>query len=71
MGAKPANYTKAGRWTATTTAPNYEGNTAPHKDNGGNVLFNDGHVAWQNTLPSVVCSNQPVGTPSVLTPDGT
>jgi prepilin-type N-terminal cleavage/methylation domain-containing protein/prepilin-type processing-associated H-X9-DG protein len=71
MGAKYVNYTKAGRWTATTTAPNYEANTAPHKDNGGNVLFNDGHVAWQNTLPSVVCSNQPVGTPSVLTPDGT
>lgn len=28
--------------------------TAPHKSDGGNVLFNDGHVAWQTALPSKV-----------------
>jgi prepilin-type N-terminal cleavage/methylation domain-containing protein/prepilin-type processing-associated H-X9-DG protein len=66
MGAKPANYTKAGRWTATTTAPNYEGNTAPHKDNGGNVLFNDGHVSWQNSLPYTCGTNDTPTTVNVL-----
>src|SRR5207249_4352927 len=25
----------------------YVGNTRTHKENGGNVLFVDGHVAWQ------------------------
>jgi prepilin-type processing-associated H-X9-DG protein len=25
-----------------------------HKELGGNVLFNDGHVAWQATLPSAL-----------------
>src|SRR6266446_7028503 len=41
-----AAYTKGARWSAST-APG-----APHKEAGGNVLFNDGHVAWANSLPS-------------------
>jgi prepilin-type N-terminal cleavage/methylation domain-containing protein/prepilin-type processing-associated H-X9-DG protein len=67
MGAQIANYTKAGKWLVTGAGT--AGNPAPHKDSGGNVLFNDGHVAWQNTLPSVLSSNQPVTTPAVVTPD--
>ena len=67
MGAAHANYTKGGKWIVN----GYVGNPAPHKDAGGNVLFNDGHVSWQNSLPSVLCSNQPATTPAVVTPDGT
>jgi prepilin-type N-terminal cleavage/methylation domain-containing protein/prepilin-type processing-associated H-X9-DG protein len=68
MGSTHANYTKAGKWLVTGLAPN--ASAAPHKDAGGNVLFNDGHVSWQNSLPSVLSSNQPVATPAVITPDG-
>jgi len=53
-----AGYTKAAKWSGSGTAP-----VAPHKDAGGNVLFNDGHVAWQNSLPSVAGTND---VPSVL-----
>jgi len=67
MGSKFSNYTKGGKWIVT----NPTGNAAPHKDAGGNVLFNDGHVSWNNSLPSVLSSNQPVTTPAVVTPDGT
>src|SRR5580704_14070090 len=42
-----AGYTKGARWNSSGTAP-----SAPHKDAGGSVLFNDGHVMWQNSLPS-------------------
>ena len=40
------------RWSASGSAP-----LAPHKDAGGNVLFNDGHVAWANSLPSTAGTN--------------
>ncbi len=38
---------------------------APHKINGGNVLFNDGHVEWKVQLPSTPGTN---GTSYVLNP---
>ena len=61
-----ANYTKAGKWLVTGSGPA----PAPHKDAGGNVLFNDGHVSWQNSLPSMVCSNNTGATSAaVLSPD--
>jgi len=37
-----------------------------HKGLGGNVLFNDGHVSWQNTLLSVLKDKN--GKPVVLSP---
>jgi prepilin-type N-terminal cleavage/methylation domain-containing protein/prepilin-type processing-associated H-X9-DG protein len=49
MGGAPlteANYTKGAKWSDQNANP-----TAPHKDTGGNILFNDGHVTWFNTLP--------------------
>jgi prepilin-type N-terminal cleavage/methylation domain-containing protein/prepilin-type processing-associated H-X9-DG protein len=49
-GGTPTMYTKAAKWLAT-------GNVAPHKDSGGNVLYNDGHVAWNNSLSAVVGTN--------------
>src|SRR5260221_5846540 len=41
-----AGYTKGAKWSSGSSP------VAPHKDAGGNVLFNDGHVAWANSLPS-------------------
>jgi prepilin-type N-terminal cleavage/methylation domain-containing protein/prepilin-type processing-associated H-X9-DG protein len=71
MGGKYSVYTKAGKWIASSSTTGYEGNIAPHKDSGGNVLFNDGHVAWQNTMPSTPCTNQPCTTGGdIITPDG-
>lgn len=49
----PANYTKGAKWLATGGI----GNPAPHKDSGGNVLYNDGHVNWNNSLSAVVGTN--------------
>jgi prepilin-type N-terminal cleavage/methylation domain-containing protein/prepilin-type processing-associated H-X9-DG protein len=46
-------YTKGAKWSSSGTSP-----VAPHKDSGGNVLFNDGHVSWQNTLPSAAALPQ-------------
>ena len=57
-------YTKAAKWVASgggNAAP------APHKDSGGNVLYNDGHVSWQNSLPYLVTSNGT--TVAVISPD--
>ena len=49
-----AGYVKGARWSASI-APG-----APHKDAGGSVLYNDGHVAWANSLPSTAgVSNAP------------
>jgi len=49
-----AGYTKGARWSSSV-APG-----APHKDAGGSVLYNDGHVAWANSLPSTAgVSNAP------------
>jgi prepilin-type N-terminal cleavage/methylation domain-containing protein/prepilin-type processing-associated H-X9-DG protein len=58
MGASalPINYSKGGKWLGTGTAP-----AAPHKDAGGNVLFNDGHAQWYNSMPNSVYSNAAAG----------
>jgi prepilin-type N-terminal cleavage/methylation domain-containing protein/prepilin-type processing-associated H-X9-DG protein len=61
MGTASSVYSKGGKWNAT----------APHKDAGGNVLFNDGHVAWFSSVPANVWSNS-TGTAAgdgVLKPD--
>src|ERR1035438_7415879 len=47
-----AGYTKGARWSSSGSAPG-----APHKDAGGNVLFNDGHASWANSLPSTAGAN--------------
>ena len=48
MGTKlNTGYTKGGKWLVGS----------PHKDAGGNVTFNDGHAAWQNSLPVKVGTN--------------
>ena len=39
-----AYYSKGSSW----------GSNSPHKTDGGNVLFNDGHVAFQTALPSLI-----------------
>jgi len=49
----PAAYTKGSKWLAVATASGAAG-PAPHKDAGGNVLYNDGHVAWNNSLSALV-----------------
>jgi prepilin-type N-terminal cleavage/methylation domain-containing protein/prepilin-type processing-associated H-X9-DG protein len=50
----PTSYTKGAKWLSTggvATGP------APHKDAGGNVLYNDGHVSWNNSLSALVGTN--------------
>ena len=47
-----AGYTKSAKWSSSGSAPG-----APHKDAGGNVLYNDGHAAWANSLPSTAGTN--------------
>ena len=47
-----AGYTKGAKWLANSSIP-----IAPHRDAGGNVLFNDGHVSWANSLPSTAGVN--------------
>jgi prepilin-type N-terminal cleavage/methylation domain-containing protein/prepilin-type processing-associated H-X9-DG protein len=59
-----AGYTKGARWNSSGTAPG-----APHKDAGGNVVFNDGHASWQNSLPSAAGTNDaPAGSVLVAEP---
>lgn len=41
-GAAPGDYRRGSPWTKF----------APHKSQGGNVLFDDGHVVWYSQLPS-------------------
>ncbi len=54
-------YTKGAKWLTTAVV-------APHKDSGGNVLYNDGHVSWNNSLSATAgTTNQPIG--SVLIPE--
>jgi prepilin-type N-terminal cleavage/methylation domain-containing protein/prepilin-type processing-associated H-X9-DG protein len=45
-------YTKGARWSASGDSP-----FAPHKDAGGNVLYNDGHASWANSLPQTAGVN--------------
>ena len=47
-----AGYTKGAKWSASGSPP-----VAPHKDSGGNVLFNDGHATWANSLPATAGTN--------------
>jgi prepilin-type processing-associated H-X9-DG protein len=47
------SYTKGSKWNTTGTS----GAPAPHKDSGGNVLYNDGHVSWNNSLSATVGTN--------------
>ena len=47
-----AGYTKGAKWSSSGSAPG-----APHKDAGGNVLYNDGHASWANSLPSTAGVN--------------
>ena len=56
-----ANYTVGQRWSGIGNTP-----IAPHKDQGGNVLFNDGHVSWQNSLPTTCGTNDAPSSASVL-----
>jgi prepilin-type N-terminal cleavage/methylation domain-containing protein/prepilin-type processing-associated H-X9-DG protein len=66
MNSTTQNYTKGGKWISSGG----QGLPAPHKDSGGNVLYNDGHVSWNNTLSALVCSNNPNNTTaSVIGPD--
>jgi len=59
--ASSASYTKSAKWQATGgTSP------APHKDAGGNILFNDGHASWANSLPNIVGTN---GNPVCISAD--
>jgi len=54
MGGTPVkevNYTAGARWSGTASP------VAPHKDQGGNILFNDGHASWMNTLPYTCGTN--------------
>ena len=61
--AKTTTYTRNYKWVGTGSQP-----LAPHRDAGGNVLFNDGHVTWQNVLPTTAgASNTP--DQSVFTPE--
>ena len=47
-----AGYTKGASWSGSGNTP-----IAPHRDAGGNVLFNDGHAIWANSLPSAAGTN--------------
>ena len=50
----PTTYTKGAKWLVSGSGV---GMPAPHKDAGGNVLYNDGHVAWNNSLSALVGTN--------------
>jgi len=68
MNSTTAGYTKGAQWSASSTAtPSLP---APHKNSGGNVLYNDGHVAWNKSLSAQVGSNNTsVSSVSVIGPD--
>jgi prepilin-type processing-associated H-X9-DG protein len=50
----------------STSARSLWPSTSNHKEVGGNILFNDGHVAWANMLP--VALKDKDGRESVLSP---
>jgi prepilin-type processing-associated H-X9-DG protein len=57
MALATSGYTKGAKW-ASVSPPGVTGAVpSPHKDAGGNVLYNDGHVAWNNSLSAVVGTN--------------
>ena len=51
--ATASAYTKGAKWLVSGGV----NGPAPHKDAGGNVLYNDGHVAWNNSLSALVGTN--------------
>jgi prepilin-type N-terminal cleavage/methylation domain-containing protein/prepilin-type processing-associated H-X9-DG protein len=66
MNSSSANYTKGGLWLSSGG----DNLPSPHKNSGGNVLYNDGHVAWNNALSALVTSNNVGGTTvAVIGPD--
>jgi prepilin-type N-terminal cleavage/methylation domain-containing protein/prepilin-type processing-associated H-X9-DG protein len=60
LPVKEVNYTAGARWSGTATP------VAPHKDQGGNILFNDGHASWMNTLPYTCGTNNAPTSANVL-----
>ena len=66
MAISTANYTKGGKWASASPPGTASAVPAPHKDAGGNVLYNDGHVAWNNSLSAMVGTN---GSTAVLAPE--
>ena len=66
-GVPAQNYTVGARWVASGT----QTPVAPHKDQGGNVLFNDGHVAWANSLPFTCGTNDSPNSANVLVAETT
>ena len=62
-GAIETSYTKAAKWNSVT-AP-----IAPHKDSGGNVLYNDGHVSWNNSLSASAGTTSTPSSVNVLIPE--
>jgi prepilin-type N-terminal cleavage/methylation domain-containing protein/prepilin-type processing-associated H-X9-DG protein len=70
MGGTSPYYTKNAKWLATGGGCSPVATPSPHKDSGGNVLFNDGHVTWANTVPYQVTSNNTgVASIAVVSPD--
>jgi prepilin-type N-terminal cleavage/methylation domain-containing protein/prepilin-type processing-associated H-X9-DG protein len=56
MGTKTlTTYTKGAKWVGTGAL------AAPHKDAGGNIVFNDGHASWHSSLPVTIWSNTTSG----------
>jgi prepilin-type N-terminal cleavage/methylation domain-containing protein/prepilin-type processing-associated H-X9-DG protein len=62
MGRGSAGYTVGARWVSS----GIHTPVAPHKDQGGNILFNDGHVSWQNSLPYTCGTNDSPNSANVL-----
>ena len=60
-GVMESGYTVGARWAGSGAPP-----IAPHKDQGGNVLFNDGHCSWMNTLPYTCGTNDSPNANNVL-----
>ncbi len=66
MAIATTGYTKGGKWASASPPGTASAVPAPHKDAGGNVLYNDGHVAWNNSLSAIVGTN---GSSAVLAPE--
>jgi len=60
--ASGGSYTLGARWQGSGNKTPI----APHKDQGGNILFNDGHVAWENSLPFTCGTNDTPTASNVL-----
>jgi prepilin-type N-terminal cleavage/methylation domain-containing protein/prepilin-type processing-associated H-X9-DG protein len=60
-GVLESGYTVGARWAGSGQLP-----IAPHRDQGGNILFNDGHCSWMNTLPATCGTNDQPNANNVL-----